>query len=815
MKKILFAIAFHSIGMAALKAQQIKGIVKDEQGNTISNATVSLLKAKDSSVIKLELSKEGNFSFKEVEKDSLLLTISYVGYETYYSDPFRNHGETILMPVLKLNNIKTSLQAITVTAKKKLVEVKADKTILNVEGTINSTGGDALDLLRKSPGVTIDNDENLSVNGKNGVQVYIDNKPSPLNGQDLSSYLKSIPSAQIEAIEIIHNPGVMYEASRSAGIINIRLKKNKSMGFNGSVNAGISASENYRWEDGFSLSYRNKNVNVYGSYNGNYGKLKSEFELNRVIKDTAFNQQNKIQLTKENHVFKTGLDYSLSSKSNLGVTISTNISSPEVSIEGTTPISYFPTGTVDKILVAGNDSKQRNTNINSNINYSYKGEKGKTLMVNADYGYFNNKQDQTQPNTFFDRTGKNELFRKNYLIVSPTRIDIYSLKADYEQNLGKGKLSIGGKFGYVKTGNDFKQYDENGKDWKLDKDRSNFFAYKENVNAGYINYSQELKGFVIQGGVRAEQTNIKSTLRNFRNTGNEYVEETSTFKKDYLDFFPSINITLAPKTKNQFSIGYSRRIDRPVYQNLNPFEYRINEFTYHKGSIDLRPQYSNSISVTHTYKFKLNTTLSYSHVKDLFGQLIDTAQGIKGYMVNSNISTQNITSLNLSYPFKYKKYSLFTNINSFYSSYKADYGTNRDINLDVWAVHIYAQNGYSFGKGWSGELSGFYASPSIWQGTIKASSMWSADAGVQKQLWDGKATVKASVNDIFKSMKWSGTSKFAGQDLSTAGRFESRQFKLNFTYHFGNQKLKAAYQHKTGLEEETKRAKVSAGLGQQ
>lgn len=813
MKKILLAIALQLSGLAALKAQQIKGLVRDEQGNALSQATVSLLKAKDSSVVKLELTREGQFIFSPATNDSLLISISYVGHQTFYSEKFYYDGSSLTLPAFTLQMANTSLGAITVSARKKMIDVKPDRTVLNVEGTINATGGDALELLRKSPGVTVDNNEKLSVNGKDGVQIYIDGKPTALNGQDLGSYLKSLPATQIESIEIIQNPGVMYEASGTAGIINIRLKKNKSMGFNGSVDAGISAGQYATWEDGFSINYRNKRLNAYGSYTGNYGRLKSEFQLHRVVKDTAFDQSNNILLTKDNHVFKTGLDYTLNDRSVLGLTINGILNAPEVTNANTTPISYHPTGVVDRILVAENNTHQKNTNINSNINYSYNNASGKTLALNADYGYYDNRQDQAQPNTFFDPTGKNQLFQKNYFITSPTRIDIYSIKADYGQNFAKGKLGIGGKLGYVKTANDFNQYNETGGERELDRERSNFFGYKENVNAAYVNYARDLKGFALQAGIRAEQTHIESTLKNFIKSDAGYTEELTGFKRDYLDFFPSISMTIAPKSRNQFVLAYSRRIDRPVYQDLNPFEYRINEYTFHKGSTDLRPQYSNTVSLTNTFHYKLNTTLSYSHVKDVFGQLVDTAQGVKGYLVNRNILSQDITSLNISYPLQFKNYSLFTNVNTFYSQYQGDFGKERSLNLDVWAVNIYAQNSYRMGDGWSAELSGFYSSPSIWQGTLKTASLWSADAGIQKKILKGNGTIKASVSDLFKTMKWSANSNFAGQEVAVSGKYDSRQFKINFTYRFGNQKLKAARQYKTGLEEETGRLQSSGGLG--
>jgi hypothetical protein len=813
MKKLLLAMALQVFGMAAIQAQQIKGTVTDEQGNAISNATVSLLKAKDSSIIKLELSKDGLFGFDQVANDSFRISISYVGHQTFISSPYLYTGAPIALPTFKLLAVTTRLAGVTVTARKKVVEVKPDRLVLNVEGTINATGGDALELLRKSPGVSVDKDERLSVNGKSSVQVYVDNKPTPLNGLDLSNYLKSIPSAQIEAVEIIHNPGVMYEASGSAGIINIRLKKNRTMGLNGSITAGISASKHGRWEDGFSINYRNKRLNAYANFNSNHGILESSFELNRIIKDTAFYQRNNIQLKKENYVFKAGLDYTLGRKSNLGVLVIGNINAPEITNANTTPIVHYPTGIVDKVLAAENNTKQRNFNINSNLNYMYKDTSGRTLVVNADYGYYNNRQDQLQPNTFYDATGKNELYRRNYRIASPTRIDIYAIKADYEQNFVKGRLGFGAKAGYVKTDNDFRQYVQSSSDWQLDKDRSNFFGYRENVNAAYLNYSRDFKDIAFQAGIRAEQTNVEGTLRHLENTGNGYEEKTSTFKRDYVDFFPNASLTIAPKSKNQIVLSYSRRIDRPVYQDLNPFEYRINEYHYHKGSTELRPQYTQTVSLTHTFKYKLNTTLSYSHVKDVFGQLVDTAQGIKGYLVNSNIASQDITNLNVSYPFQFKNYSLFTNVNAYYSRYQADFGAGRDLSLDVWAVNIYSQNSYRFGKGWSAELSGFYSSPSIWQGTLKTASIWSADAGIQKQILKGNGTVKASVSDVFKTMKWSATSNFAGQDVAVAGRYDSRQIKLNFTYRFGNKNIKAARQVKTGVEEESNRTQSSSGLG--
>src|SRR6266576_2129978 len=226
------------LAVATSFAQQVSGNVKDQQGKAISGSTISLLNAKDSAVVKLAVSNNSAYySFNPIKQGKYVVSITHVGYARTYSPAFDFSGSgEITAPSLELSKAAGELKGVTVTSKKPIVEVKADRTILNVEGTINSTGNDALELLRKSPGVTIDKDDNISLSGKNGVQVYIDGKPTPLTGTDLANYLKSLQSSQIESIELITNPSAKYEAAGNAGIINIRLKKNKTYGFNGSVN---------------------------------------------------------------------------------------------------------------------------------------------------------------------------------------------------------------------------------------------------------------------------------------------------------------------------------------------------------------------------------------------------------------------------------------------------------------------------------------------------------------------------------------------------------------------------------------------------
>ncbi|HEU4472979.1 MAG TPA: TonB-dependent receptor [Flavisolibacter sp.] len=816
MRKIIYLLMGIALSTAAY-AQQVNGSVKDKDGKPLVKTTISLLNAKDSSVAKLAVTREnGQFSFADIKPGNYLVSASNIGYESSASAIFEVPASgDVNLPALELSKASGGMKEVVVTAKKPMVEVKADKTILNVEGTINAVGTDALELLRKSPGVLVDKDDNLSLSGKNGVQVYIDGRPTPLAGKDLSDYLKSLQSNQIEAIEIITNPSAKYDAAGNAGIINIRLKKNKSFGTNGSVTTGYNIGIFPKYNAGLSLNHRNKKINVFGNYNYNNSKNRNTMNLYRIVLDTLFDQRNKMTSENISHNFKAGMDLSVSRKSTFGLIVNGNLSEQEFASFSRTPIIYNPTKTVDRILVADNRNSGHRKNVNFNANYGYTDTMGRSLTVNADYGFYDIDNFQMQPNIYFDATGRNELYRVVYNMIPPTKIDIYSLKADWEQNFKKGKLGLGFKTSYVQTDNDFQRYNvfTNGK--TLDTLRSNRFDYTENINAVYANYNRAFKGFAIQAGLRVENTTSKGNSSGFKQVGSNYFEYDSTLKREYTDFFPSAAITFNKNPMNQVSLSYSRRIDRPAYQDLNPFEFKLDEYSFQKGNTQLRPQYTNSFGLTHTYKYKLNTTLNYSHVNDIFSQLIDTADKSKSFITKKNLATQDIVSLNVSYPFMYKTFTSFVNINTYYSHFQADFGTGRAIDLDVVSFNVYSQNSLKFAKTWTGEISGFYTAPSIWQGTFESKAMWGVDVGIQKQLMKGKANIRAAVSDIFRSMRWAGISNFAGQYMDASGRWESRQFKLNFTYRFGSTQVKAARQRNTGAEDENKRVQnAGGGIGQ-
>jgi hypothetical protein len=802
--------------------QQVSGSITDEAGKPIGGATVSLLKVKDSAVVKFDRTKDnGQFNLTAAE-GQYIISVTHIEHTIAYSSSFSIKGSDVELPPIILKKVDAAtLKGVTVTSKRPIVEVKADKTILNVEGTINAVGNDALELLRKSPGVLVDKDDNISLSGKNGVQVYIDGRPSPLSGKDLSDYLKTLQSSQIEAIEIISNPSARYEAAGNAGIVNIRLKKNKSFGSNGSANVGWNMGTYAKYNTGFSFNHRNSNINLFGNYNYNRARYANYMNMFReTVTDSFFQQRNDMQFRNNSHGFKAGLDFFLSKRSTIGILTNGNLADQRFGNEGRVLISDLASLNIDRLLIANNRNEIDRNNVNVNLNYRYTDTSGRELNIDADYGLYDILSNQFQPNDIYAYNSNSLLSRELQNMYTPSDISIYSIKADYDQSLWKGRISIGSKISFVSSDNQFDQFDLMHSSGKFTEGQ-NDFDYTENINAGYVNYNRQLKGVMFQMGIRVENTSAEGHSAGKRWTANPdgtsgYKFFDSTNKRNYTDVFPSASLTFNKNPKSQWGVTYSRRIDRPAYQALNPFEFRLDKYAFMRGNTLLRPQYTNSFGLTNTFNSKLTTKLNYSHVKDVFAEVIDVVETNKtqSYLTKKNLATQNILSLNISYPFQYKKFSSFINMNSYYSHYKADYGPSRQIDVNVYAANVYAQNSLKLGETWTTELSGWFTTPSIWQGTFKSKSMGGIDIGVQKQLLKGKTNIKASVTDVLHTMKWSSTNTYAGQNISMNGGWESRQFRLNVTYRFGNNEVKAARQRNTAAEEEAKRTQGSGGIGQ-
>lgn len=798
----VLSLMMATVGFAQSKGT-VKGMVKDAGGKAIQSVTVSLLKAKDSSLVKADVTdNDGKYEIS-TNAGSYLLNYTIVGHEKKYSPVFElKEGQQWDAGTVYLEAAATKLQDVTVTSRKPMIEIKADKTVFNVENSINATGSNALELLQKSPGIQVDNNENISMKGKTGVKIYIDGKMTQLGSQDLAAYLKSINSNDIEAIEMISNPSARYDASGNAGIINIKLKKNKRFGTNGSLTAGLVQGVTPKGNGSLSLNYRDKKVNLFSNIGTNIGRYENTLNLYREQRDSIYDQKSTNWSNNKSVNAKVGADFFLNSKNTLGVLVTTNYSDNDWSSESNTNIYYKPTNAFVKKLRALNTIPGHRTNFNSNINYRYTDTTGLEVNFDADYGLFRGAGRSYQPNYYTDASGSSifQVINRNH---TPTDIDIYTAKVDVEQPKWKGKLGFGAKTSFVKTTNSFDFFNEvNGVPVKI-LSRSNSFSYKENVNAAYVNYQRQLNAkWGIQAGVRMEQTNSKGVLTR----ADGLVQADNTVERSYLNFFPSAAITWTANQKNTFNLTYSRRIDRPTYQDLNPFENKLDELTYEKGNAFLRPQYTHSIEFSHTYKYMLTTTIGYSHVKDYATQTTDTSFNAT-FVQQKNLATQQILSISVGSPLPIAKWwNGYANVWYNYQMFKGRIGNN-DLKLDIPLYGAYMQHTFTLGKGYNAELSGWFSGPNVWGATWRTKSMGGLDAGIQKQVLNKKGTLKLSVTDIFRTNPWKATSNFGGLYINGQGSWESRTIRLNFTYRFGNTQVKAARQRQTGLESEAKRIK--------
>ena len=807
-----FIILIFSVqGLLAQTNIQVSGKIAGENNNALSSATVVLLKAKDSSLVKSAVTNSsGIFKMLSLKPGSYFVSATSVGYEKNSTPAFTvTEGQDFNAPTITLTRISKSLSGVTIQAKKPMIEVRADKTVFNVENSINATGSNAFELLQKSPGVTTDKDDNISMQGKNGVKIYIDGKPTQMSGADLAAYLRSVNSADIESIEMITNPSAKYDAAGNAGIINIRLKKNKNYGANGNFATGVAFGHTPKYNNSLSLNYRNKKINIFSNYSNNYGHYRNIFNLYRVQNDSTYDQHSiNLNNNKSNNV-KAGIDYSINTKNIIGVMVTANFNNTTSNTNSNTVISPNSTGTPNRILYASNDLPGKRNNIDYNINYHFADTAGRTLDVDADLVNFRRRGSSYQPNYYRDPFTNALLDERIYSNNTPTDIDIYTAKVDYEQPFYKGKLGFGGKITDVKTKNTFDFYNVNGGTPVKDMDRSNKFNYDENVKALYVNFNRPLsKKTTIQAGVRMENTKSEGDLIS------NVSQPDNTVKRNYTDFFPSGAITYKLNDKNTFNLNYSRRIDRPGYQDLNPFEDKLDELTYRKGNAFLNPQYTNSFQLSHTFLYKYVTSISYSHIKDYFAQIIDTVQN-KSFITQKNLAQQNIFSLNFSAPVTIAKWwNSFATLNAYHSAYLANFGVGKKINVNVDALSIYTQQSFSIKKGPTFELSGFYNTPSVWGGTFKSSALGSVDVGVQQKLFKGAGTIKVSFTDVLNTLHWKGISDYGGSHLEASGHSESQQLKINFAYRFGNKLVKAARQRKAAAEDENKRLNSSGGLGQ-
>jgi outer membrane receptor for ferrienterochelin and colicin len=808
-----FAAALCLLSNSYVYAQteaRITGSVIMETGKPLSSASVILSRARDSSIIKTFItSGSGTFEFEKIKPDSLLVTVSHVGYKETIFGPVNIAPAGVLsIPAIVLKTADDKLlKDVTVTAKKPIIEHKIDRTILNVDGVASNTGSNTLEVLERSPGVVVDENGNISLKGKSGVLVLIDDRPTYLSAQDLATYLKSLPASSIEKIELMTNPPARYDAASGAGVINIITKKNTIKGFNGSLSVSAGQAVYARSNESLNLNYRNGKINIFGNFGYSNQKSWRRLELNRSYFNPAgdlrseFLQTSFFRTTRNSPTLKAGIDYSLSPKTTLGFVFkgSYSLASNPSPVKS---LVYNNNRKLDSLIEATNYTREKFSSNGLNINFNHQYDSsGKVLTANLDFLQYTSFGNRSFLNNSFSGNG-NLKYTEHLQARLPSAINIYSGKADYTHPLKPGvKFEAGVKTSFVDADNAANYFFIIDNSTVVDNDKTNHFTYRENINAAYINFNGERKRFGIQAGLRMEQTNS-----NGYQSGNA-VKPDSSFTKTYTNLFPTgyLSYKLDSSGNNYLNLSYGRRVNRPYYQDLNPFIFLLDKFAYFAGNPYLRPQFSNNYEFSYHYKSFLTASLLYNHATDLQQETIYQSGNVfisttgnigrriyKGISVNANLK-----------PYKFWSASIYTEVIN--NRYKGVISTSSLLtNATFWYLNM--NNQFTFNKGWGGELSGFYVTRGT-DGQFIKQPVWILTAAVQKAVFNKKGTFRLSVRDIFHTLEPRG--KISNIPSATAtyhNYLDTQVATLGFTYSFGKT-FKAISKRSNNSPEEESRIK--------
>ena len=687
--------------------------------------------------------------------------------------------------VLKQGNSK-ALTEVVITSKKPFLEQQIDKTVVNVQADINAVGSSAFEILQKAPGISITGDDNINMSGKAGVNVLIDGRPTQMSSKELASFLRGLPGTTIEKIELITNPSSRFDAQGNAGIINIRLKKNKIKGTNGNVTAGYTQSTHYRSNGSLNINHRKGKVNAFVNVSGDNNLQHTDGSINRkVVVNNVTKTFNNTTIDIDRSIssnIRTGIDFYQNKKSTFGIQLNRSTSRVPFNTPGITLIGT--NGSMDSSLQTSNDNLYKNFRTNANFNYRYEDTLGSELNIDADYTNFDNSNFTKLNTNYLDKNSVKYNYTANDLDVA-TNINIYSIKADYIKQIKKikGKFETGLKMSTVYSSNDLYATTLSGSGMRPDTSRSNVFDYDENVFAAYINFGQQVKKFEYQLGVRAEHSVVTGKSINLKN------QQTNNPDTSYLNIFPTAFLSYKLNDKNIFAFSYSLRINRPNYQSLNPFETIYDIYTSEKGNPFLKPQYTDNLELKYTYKYALNLAFGFNHTKN-YSQTITRQTGQLTTASSENIGTLDNTYLSISSPLSiYKWWQGYINITGFINHYK---GILPDGKLDnkTLGMNYYVQNNFKFDKGWSVQLSSWFNAGTT-EAIFKTKWLGSVDLGVKKNLLKDKASIRLTVLDIFNTQRYEQSVQFANQDFTYRRKWESRGIRLQLSHSFGKSKYSA------------------------
>lgn len=787
----------------------ISGRIQYDDKTSGPGINVLLRNAADSALVKTAVTDdEGNFSMDDVMSGKYFLATQFIGNAPYSGEVFELN-KNLAAETITIQNNETLTKEVNVVATKPLIERKHDKLIMNVENSISAAGNNALEILGKAPGILVDGNENISMRGRQGVIVMVDGRPVPVAGNDLANFLKSIQASEIEKIEFITNPSARYDAAGNAGIIDIKLKRDKRFGTNGGISLSGGHGLYHKANAGIRLNNRSKYFNIFGNYNySNNEGLNELFLLRKFYSNDsmtgAYDQHNFMVFPMQTHSVRAGADYYLSKKTTLSVLGTFSDTGLDKIGENTSDVWNENSEVVSAFKTKSNSSEiWQNYTANFNVKHEFDST-GKTLTADVDYGNYNNNSLQNFTTNYFDPIG-NPINIPNLLYGDiKGGLNIKSIKADYVNPIGEtAKFEAGVKSSLVESDNEILFFDRTAEQNILDTTKSNHFIYQENINAAYFSADKQWKKWGLQVGLRGEQTIAKGTQ----------LINGESFNRNYFQLFPSSVLSYKSNDNNDWALSYSRRIDRPGYNQLNPFKFFLDPTTYREGNPYLLPQLSDSYDLTHTWKQKISTSLTYTSTTQNITEVIypDPNNLYVTVQTDKNLTRFQLFGIGFyAQLMPTKWWSSITSGNFYYSHYTGNLA-NTQLNRGATTANVNITNNFFLPKNFGAELTFNIRAREVY-GYMLVEPIWFLSAGVSKSILNRKGMLKFSFSDMLFTNGPRAYSDFRDYKETFKVRRDTRVAMLTFTYNFGKGQP-AQSSRRTGGAEDEKRRAANSGNG--
>ncbi len=783
---LLFLISF-TLSMAQTKKGKISIKVEDNEGLPLEFTTVILYKTSDTSIVKGELTDEkGIVTFENIPYGVYFVRSSYVGFKEDSSDSFSFNENTQELLIIKLKT-DSQLDEVIINVRKKLIERKIDRVVLNIEASLSSEGGSLADVLKIAPGVTVGNNGSISLRGKSGVIILIDGRASYLTGANLENYINSMPANQFSKLEIMTNPPAKYDAEGNAGVINIITKRTAQQGWSFDLSSSYKQGKYAIINNGIGANYNSLKWAFFSNINYNDQSNFDDYQIDRIFKDnignieSIYDQSTYIKIHNKYLAARLGMDYFINNNTTVGVLFNVQTTN---GISNTTNNTLLKssTGNIESTLMSPVTTNSDYNNIQANVHFNHKLDSiGKNVSLDLDYLKYDSDIDQRFNNKYLDRQGNLEL-EETLFNVLPQTIDIFNAKVDYTHPLSEDlKIEIGAKISFIDTDNNAKYYEIINNQQIENTDLSNYFTYKENINAAYINYSQKIEKWMVQAGLRYENTSVEGDLRTLE----------APFKNNYNNLLPSLFINYQLDDETTVGVSYGRRLGRPNYKDLNPFRYYYDALTYEEGNPNLKPQISDNFELKYAmFGGGVTATTYYNITNDVITDVIfqnsdlnetyirkENVNNLKTYGISIDLETSITDNWSVSMVFDYSQNSLEGSANT----------NNFDINVNTFTAFMLHQ--YKFEKTWAFELGAWYNSKSLSDIFIQE-PYGRLSLAIGKTFNNGKGKIRLSTNDIFDWTNFKARSGYPNTDVRINNEWQTRTIRIALTYKIGGYKTK-------------------------